>query len=263
MRGASGDETGTRDAMAAVDRPRHVSGRICALAPQSLALSDHAARPNRRPVAALTDGSRARGRLRPRFFSPAIARRLSAGHLTIFDAQAPMLDMARRRVAKQRLTNFTSVCGSGNGLPFADAVFDVVFMITVLGEIPDGAAAIREAARVLRSGGRFSATEAAGDPDRVKQTDWTSSPHLQGSRKAKAGRAYWSGPSTTKSQSRWRRELEKSAGGKIKKLAGFGAARQTQRQDFFGHRLGCRQRYRIFSGHDLRPHAGPRRSWIE
>jgi hypothetical protein len=24
MRGASGDETGTRDAMAAVDRPRHV-----------------------------------------------------------------------------------------------------------------------------------------------------------------------------------------------------------------------------------------------
>jgi SAM-dependent methyltransferase len=193
----------------------------------------------------------------PGFFSPAIARRLSAGHLTIFDAQAPMLDMARRRVAKQRLTNFTSVCGSGDGLPFADAVFDVVFMITVLGEIPDGAAAIREAARVLRSGGRFSSTEAAGDPDRVKQTELDELAALAGLAKGE------SGPSTTKSQSRWRCELQKSAGGKIKKLAGFGAARQAQRQDFFGHRLGCRQRHRIFSGHDLRSHAGPRRSRIE
>jgi len=125
----------------------------------------------------------------PGFFQPAIARRLSAGHLTKFDAQAPMLDMARRRVAKQRLTNFTSVCGSGDGLPFADAVFDVVFMITVLGEIPDGAAAIREAARVLRSGGRFSSTEAAGDPDRVKQTELDELAALAGLAKGES----WSG----------------------------------------------------------------------
>lgn len=44
-------------------------------------------------------------------------------------------------------------------------------MITVLGEVPDRAAAVREAARVLRPGGRFSSTEAVGDPDRVKQTE--------------------------------------------------------------------------------------------
>jgi ubiquinone/menaquinone biosynthesis C-methylase UbiE len=100
-----------------------------------------------------------------------------------------MLDMARRRAAKQRLTNFTSVCGSGNGLPFADAVFDVVFMITVLGEIPDGAAAIREAARVLRSGGRFSSTGAAGDPDRVKQTELDKLAALAGLAKGES----WSG----------------------------------------------------------------------
>jgi hypothetical protein len=66
-----------------------------------------------------------------------------------------------------------------------------------------------------------------------------------------------------KNQSRWRRELQEFAGRKIKKLAGFGAARQAQRQDFLGYRLGCRQRHRIFSGHDLRSHPGPRRSRIE
>ena len=107
----------------------------------------------------------------PGFFSPAIARRLSAGYLSILDAQAPILGMARRRLEKRRLINFSSVCGSGDSLPFADAVFDVVFMITVLGETPDRAAAIREAARVLRPGGRFSSTEAAGDPDRVKRAE--------------------------------------------------------------------------------------------
>ena len=107
----------------------------------------------------------------PGFFSPAIARKVSAGHLTLFDAQAPMLEMAVQRLEKQRLANFTGVCGSAHSLPFGDAAFDVVFMITVLGEVPDRAAAIEETARVLRSGGRFSSTEAAGDPDRVKQSE--------------------------------------------------------------------------------------------
>jgi hypothetical protein len=42
-----------------------------------------------------------------------------------------------------------------------------VFMIAVLGEVPDRASAVREAARVRRPGGCFSSTEAAGDPDSV------------------------------------------------------------------------------------------------
>jgi ubiquinone/menaquinone biosynthesis C-methylase UbiE len=79
--------------------------------------------------------------------------------------------MARQRMAKQRLANFTSICGSADSLPFGSAAFDLVFMITVLGEVPDRSAVIREAARVLRPGGRFSSTEAVGDPDRVKQTE--------------------------------------------------------------------------------------------
>ncbi|HML14003.1 MAG TPA: methyltransferase domain-containing protein [Xanthobacteraceae bacterium] len=107
----------------------------------------------------------------PGFFSPAVARRLSAGHLTLLDAQAGMLAMAARRLKQHGLANFTAVTGLAELLPFADAAFDAVFMITVLGEVPDRAAALAEAARVLRPGGRFSATEAAGDPDRVRRAE--------------------------------------------------------------------------------------------
>jgi ubiquinone/menaquinone biosynthesis C-methylase UbiE len=125
----------------------------------------------------------------PGFFSPAIAHRLSAGHLTLFDAQAPMLEMALQRLEKHRLTNVSSVCGSADNLPFADALFDVVFVVTVLGEVPDRAGAVREAARVLRPGGRFSSTEAAGDPDRVKRGELDKLAGLAGLAKGES----WSG----------------------------------------------------------------------
>ena len=86
----------------------------------------------------------------PGFFNPAVARRLSAGHLTLLDAQAPMLAMAAERLEKRGLANFAGVCAGAESLPFADAAFDAVFMIAVLGEVPDRASAVREAARVLR-----------------------------------------------------------------------------------------------------------------
>ena len=62
-------------------------------------------------------------------------------------------------------------------------------MITVLGEVSDRIAAVREAARVLRPGGRFSSTEALGDPDRVKQTELDELAALAGLTK----RESWSG----------------------------------------------------------------------
>jgi SAM-dependent methyltransferase len=107
----------------------------------------------------------------PGFFSPSVAKRLHAGQLTLLDAQAPMLAMAAHRLTKYGLANFTCVLGIAEDLPFADAAFDVVFMVTVLGEVADQAAAIKEVARVLRPGGHFSSTEAVGDPDRVDRED--------------------------------------------------------------------------------------------
>ena len=125
----------------------------------------------------------------PGFFSPAIARRLTAGRLTIFDAQAPMLKMAARRLKKHGLSNFTSVLGHAERLPFANGTFDVVFLITVLGEVHNHTAAIQEAARILRPGGRLSLSEAAGDPDRMTHTELDALAALAGLEKAES----WSG----------------------------------------------------------------------
>jgi ubiquinone/menaquinone biosynthesis C-methylase UbiE len=108
---------------------------------------------------------------RPGFFSPTIARRLTNGHITLLDAQPPMLELARQRLERIGLANFTTVCGLAEKLPFRDESFDVAFMAAVLGEVPDRVAAIKEAARVLCSGGRLSTTEAAGDPDRVQDDE--------------------------------------------------------------------------------------------
>src|SRR5215467_9019056 len=78
----------------------------------------------------------------PGFFSTAVAQRLPTGHLTLFDAQAPMVTLAAQRLRKRGLANFTSVSGKAEKLPFSNAVFDVVFMITVLGEVADRRGAI-------------------------------------------------------------------------------------------------------------------------
>ena len=49
-------------------------------------------------------------------------------------------------------------------MPFEDGTFDAAYLVTVLGEIPDQAAAMRELARVLRPGGRLVVGELIGRP---------------------------------------------------------------------------------------------------
>ncbi|HUO93448.1 MAG TPA: methyltransferase domain-containing protein [Rhizomicrobium sp.] len=107
----------------------------------------------------------------PGYFSVPVARRVPQGKLVLFDLQPGMIELARKRLLAQRLTNFECHTGSATALPFADASFDVAFMVTVLGEVGNRdarAAAVREAARVLKSGGLFSVTEQFGDPDYVR-----------------------------------------------------------------------------------------------
>ncbi len=107
----------------------------------------------------------------PGYFSPAVARRLREGKLVLFDIQQGMLDLARARLLKRGLTNFECHFGGAESLPFDSASFDLVFMVTVLGEIGEDrerARAVAEVARVLKPGGRFSATEMFGDPDYVR-----------------------------------------------------------------------------------------------
>jgi ubiquinone/menaquinone biosynthesis C-methylase UbiE len=107
----------------------------------------------------------------PGFFSPAVARQLPEGRLTLFDAQEGMIAIAAKRLHRRGLANFEASVGSAENLPYADESFEVVFMATVLGEVPDRAKAMTEATRVLRRGGRLSITEAAGDPDHVSRRE--------------------------------------------------------------------------------------------
>ena len=110
----------------------------------------------------------------PGYFSVEVARRVPAGHLDLLDVQAEMLELARRRLERARMMNTTLAAGDAAALPYPSAAFDVVFLVTVLGEIAQRERAVSEIARVLRPGGRLSITESGGDPDRLSPTELAS-----------------------------------------------------------------------------------------
>lgn len=86
------------------------------------------------------------------------------GRLDIFDVQQEMLDLTMRRARECGLENVAATRGDARSLPYDDGAFDAAFLVTVLGEIPDQDAALRELARVLRPDGRLVIGELFGDP---------------------------------------------------------------------------------------------------
>jgi SAM-dependent methyltransferase len=101
------------------------------------------------------------------YYSLDVAARLDGGTLAVFDIQQDMLEHLMRRASQRGLTNMESTLGDAQSLPYEDASFDAAFLVTVLGEIPDQNAALRELARVLRPGGRLVVGELFGDPHMV------------------------------------------------------------------------------------------------
>jgi ubiquinone/menaquinone biosynthesis C-methylase UbiE len=86
------------------------------------------------------------------------------GRVEIFDIQQEFLDHTMDRAAGRRLVNVHPTRGDAQALPFDDDTFDACVLITVLGEIRDQEAALREIARVLRPGGPLIVGELALDP---------------------------------------------------------------------------------------------------
>jgi ubiquinone/menaquinone biosynthesis C-methylase UbiE len=86
------------------------------------------------------------------------------GTVEIFDIQQEMLDHTMQRVEERGAANVTPTQGDAQALPYGDDSVDAVVLTTVLGEIPDQDAALREIARVLRPGGRLVVGELFGDP---------------------------------------------------------------------------------------------------
>jgi len=105
------------------------------------------------------------------YYSLPVADRLApGGALELVDIQQKMLDHTLRQAAKAGIGNLVARQADARALPFEDDRFDGAFLVTVLGEIPDPARALRELARVLRPGGRLVVGELVGDPHWVRPT---------------------------------------------------------------------------------------------
>lgn len=88
------------------------------------------------------------------------------GRLVCIDLQLSLLQKLRGRLGS---VTPPLVCGDASRLPFRDGSFDLVFVVEVMGEIPDKPLALTEFRRILRSGGTLAISEAALlDPDYVR-----------------------------------------------------------------------------------------------
>jgi SAM-dependent methyltransferase len=90
------------------------------------------------------------------------------GEVDILDLQQEMLDHTMRRAGEGGLANVTPTQSDVTAMPYDDWTFDAAYLVTVLGEIPDQDAALRELARVLKPGGRLVVGELVGDPHYVR-----------------------------------------------------------------------------------------------
>lgn len=103
----------------------------------------------------------------PGYFSVPVAKHISEGKLYLADIQQEMLDFAKRRLLKKKITNVEYHLCDGNVLPYEDNKFDVIFMVTVLGEIENKIQYIKEFHRVLKNHGILSISELWGDTDKI------------------------------------------------------------------------------------------------
>jgi ubiquinone/menaquinone biosynthesis C-methylase UbiE len=99
-------------------------------------------------------------------YSLAVARRLGdAGKLVAVDIQPQIIDRFKRRVEREGVKNIEARTADVLALPFPDGSFDLVYLMMVLGEIPDHLGALREFRRVLKPTGRLAIQEWLPDPD--------------------------------------------------------------------------------------------------
>jgi ubiquinone/menaquinone biosynthesis C-methylase UbiE len=99
-----------------------------------------------------------------RLLIQAAQRVLPGGEAVGIDIQPGMIERLKTKAEKAGVTNLTAILGDAAQPHVAEASFDLVFLCTALGEIPDRAAALAQCHRALKSGGMLSITEILGDP---------------------------------------------------------------------------------------------------
>jgi ubiquinone/menaquinone biosynthesis C-methylase UbiE len=99
-----------------------------------------------------------------RLLIPAAKQVSPGGEVVGIDVQPKMIERLRRNAVAAHVTNLTTILGDASQSHVPEASFDVVFLSTVLGEIPDREAALAQCYRALKPGGKLSITEVVIDP---------------------------------------------------------------------------------------------------
>jgi ubiquinone/menaquinone biosynthesis C-methylase UbiE len=102
------------------------------------------------------------------YYALPVARWLEPnGRLDVLDIQQEMLDHTLRRAASEGIANIAGQLADAREMPYEDETFDAAYLVTVLGEVPDQDAALRELRRVVKPNGRIVVGELFGDPHMV------------------------------------------------------------------------------------------------
>ena len=99
-----------------------------------------------------------------RLLIPAAQRVLPGGEVVGIDIQPGMVERLKERARRAQVSNLTAIVGDATQPMVAEADFDLAFLVTTLGEIPDRAAVLAQCFRALKPGGVLSITEMFPDP---------------------------------------------------------------------------------------------------
>lgn len=89
----------------------------------------------------------------------------SEGQLIAIDIEPKIINRLQKRIELEGIANIDARVADAYELPFEDSYFDLIYMITVINEIPDIPRALKEFHRVLKSSGKLVFSELLLDPD--------------------------------------------------------------------------------------------------